>query len=247
MNVYDIAGRTFGYYTVIERIMDGKYGHSGWKVRCVCGKEKSLRGSMLVQGVVVSCGCKTVRAPRNEDLTGQKFGRWTALEYVRKNNVSQSKRNCWICKCDCGTIRSLAKRLLTASISRSCGCWRKEIDANRMLKMGRANRNARLTSYKLSAKKRNLEWNLSEADFDRLTSSDCHYCGQAPSNSSHMRRTNGAFHYNGIDRKDSSLGYFSTNVVPACFICNRAKTDIPYEKFMQWIQRLQLFKLEVAA
>jgi hypothetical protein len=46
---------------------------------------------------------------------------------------------------------------------------------------------------------------------------------------------NGEFVYNGIDRLDCAIGYQPNNVVSCCAICNRAKGDMPFEAFIEWI------------
>lgn len=57
-----------------------------------------------------------------EDLTGQKFGKWTVLE----RGSNQGKTTCWVCKCDCGTIKEVRSSSLKDGISKSCGCLDKE-------------------------------------------------------------------------------------------------------------------------
>lgn len=58
-------------------------------------------------------------APRI-DLTGQQFGRWTALEYVPPGK--------WKCQCSCEnhTIKLVEGRNLRSGKSLSCGCLQKE-------------------------------------------------------------------------------------------------------------------------
>ena len=57
------------------------------------------------------------------NLAGQKFGHWTVLE--RDSDV-QKKNIYWKCRCDCGTVRSVAGTSLKSGISVSCGCGRDE-------------------------------------------------------------------------------------------------------------------------
>lgn len=55
----DMSGLRFGSLIVIER--NGYYRnttHAAWLVRCDCGKEWTVDGSSLRQGLIVSCGCK---------------------------------------------------------------------------------------------------------------------------------------------------------------------------------------------
>ena len=56
------------------------------------------------------------------DLTGQKFGRWEVI----KRDMSKKGTAYWICKCECGTERSVCGSSLRSGISTSCGCYRIE-------------------------------------------------------------------------------------------------------------------------
>ena len=53
---------------------------------------------------------------------GMKFGRWTILQFNGYKNHNRQ----WLCKCDCGTEKSVSQSLLTKGLSTSCGCYRKE-------------------------------------------------------------------------------------------------------------------------
>lgn len=59
---------------------------------------------------------------RYGDLKGKKFGR---LEVLKKD--TSSKRNKWICKCDCGTIKSIQACHFVRGKILSCGCLQKEL------------------------------------------------------------------------------------------------------------------------
>lgn len=64
---------------------------------------------------------------RFNDLTGQKFGRWTVLYRGEdRYNKQGYPRIYWTCKCDCGTIRDVSAVSLVNKQSTSCGCKRKE-------------------------------------------------------------------------------------------------------------------------
>lgn len=68
------------------------------------------------------------------DLTGQKFGRWTALERVIKPN---NRNTYWRCQCECGTIKEVMGKNLRNGRSTSCGCYKKEIDSERMIQLNK--------------------------------------------------------------------------------------------------------------
>ena len=55
------------------------------------------------------------------DLTGERFGRLTVIE----RDISQ-KRTVWICRCDCGNVKSVQSTHLRSGATTSCGCFQKE-------------------------------------------------------------------------------------------------------------------------
>lgn len=57
------------------------------------------------------------------DLTGQRFGRWSVIEYGGK----RWPQTVWRCRCDCGTVKNdVLYGTLTSGSSQSCGCLRSE-------------------------------------------------------------------------------------------------------------------------
>lgn len=65
------------------------------------------------------------------DITGQRFGRLVAIE-----RDTTSKRTRWICKCDCGNVKSIDLTHLKSGATTSCGCYRKEHNKEVMTKHG---------------------------------------------------------------------------------------------------------------
>jgi hypothetical protein len=64
------------------------------------------------------------------DLTGQKFGRLTALEPSRFD--SRAKKLAWRCQCECGAIQFVHTNSLTSGNTKSCGCWDRDVARERM-------------------------------------------------------------------------------------------------------------------
>lgn len=59
------------------------------------------------------------------DLTGQRFGRLIVIE--RDKNKKNTSHTYWMCKCDCGNIKSINSDSLRNGKTQSCGCLNKEI------------------------------------------------------------------------------------------------------------------------
>ena len=56
------------------------------------------------------------------NIIGQKFGRWTVIG----RDTTKKGTAYWLCKCDCGTERSVCGSSLRNGTSTSCGCYRTE-------------------------------------------------------------------------------------------------------------------------
>lgn len=60
------------------------------------------------------------------DLAGRRFGRLTAIRYVKGYSTPRGSRDGWLCRCDCGNEIVVATSSLTHGRTRSCGCIRRE-------------------------------------------------------------------------------------------------------------------------
>lgn len=58
-----------------------------------------------------------------QDLTGQKFGRLTVLEY---KGPAKDRGAMWLCECECGNKPIVRANNLRSGKSRSCGCLARE-------------------------------------------------------------------------------------------------------------------------
>lgn len=62
-----------------------------------------------------------------KDLTGKRFGKWYVLKYSYSKPLAY-----WLCKCDCGTIKTVVGTSLSNGTSSCCGCVQRKklIDRN---------------------------------------------------------------------------------------------------------------------
>lgn len=63
--------------------------------------------------------------PKKNDLTNQKFGKWTILHEAEPHiNNRGGKVRYWTAQCECGTVRDIQQGALLAGKTTSCGCDR---------------------------------------------------------------------------------------------------------------------------
>lgn len=86
------------------------------------------------------------------------------------------------------------------------------------------------SKYKSSACYRKLEFTLTKDEFKHIIARSCHYCG----------KHNDETHQNGIDRKDSLVGYFTGNCVPCCWPCNKMKDETGHAEFIRHCRKVAM-------
>lgn len=111
----DLQGRKFGMLTPVRPTTRRWRGNVVWECLCDCGTTTYMCVTNLKRGKQPSCGCT-----RNiEDLTGQKFGKFTVMRHM---GVLATGPVTWECKCDCGNTAYVAQPKLKSGEIRSCGC-----------------------------------------------------------------------------------------------------------------------------
>lgn len=118
----NLTGKTFGRPTVTERVIVNN--HVEWNAECECGNTIVVSGVSLRSGHTRSCGClqKEHASKLNyDDITGQKFGRLTAIK--RSDKKDSSGNYYWFCDCSCGTKNhEVNAKNLRLGKTTSCGC-----------------------------------------------------------------------------------------------------------------------------
>ena len=114
--IKDITGQRFGKLIAVRPTDERRHEGVVWECQCDCGNTTFVSVNHLQNGHTQSCGCA-----RALDLTGQRFGRLTA---VRKTDERRGTSIVWECKCDCGNIVYAAGGNLRKGNVTSCGCTR---------------------------------------------------------------------------------------------------------------------------
>ena len=141
-NFLDLTGQRFGRLTVIKEA-DKYISPQGlkfvqWLCKCDCGNDTIVLATNLKKGTTKSCGCYNIEQAKKrlfKDLTGQKFGRLTAIKPIENhtNSNGKSMMTKWLCRCDCGNECNVQSSNLLSGHTLSCGCYNKEQASKRSL------------------------------------------------------------------------------------------------------------------
>ena len=141
-NFLDLTGQRFGRLTVIKEA-DKYISPQGlkfvqWLCKCDCGNDTIVLSTNLKKGTTKSCGCYNIEQAKKrlfKDLTGQKFGRLTAIKPIENhtNSNGKSMMTKWLCRCDCGNECNVQSGNLLSGHTLSCGCYNKEQASKRSL------------------------------------------------------------------------------------------------------------------
>lgn len=230
-----IEGDKFGSLTVI--IASAEKHKSLCK--CICGLEKLIRTSDLVTGRTKSCGKRTCYF-RFTDLTSLRFGFLSVIEQTNDRYTNGSI--IWKCECICGKICFISSKHLVTGATKSCGCQKSKLLNESHLLLSEEERAVRkvFSDYKRGAKERNLNFELTLEQFTDLIKMNCFYCNSLPYKTTVIKRIDNTilFNHNGIDRKNSKIGYIIDNCVACCWFCNRAKLDSSIKEFVEWLEKI---------
>lgn len=89
------------------------------KIKCpVCLQARFVvYGNMIKTGHTLCLGCSNII-----DISGLAFGKWTVVSFDCVNERSAR----WLCRCECGVLKSVSSHNLMDGSSKSCGCSRLE-------------------------------------------------------------------------------------------------------------------------
>ena len=203
-------------------------------IKCVkCGLERITSGSHLERCVCNNCKKENT----NNSYIGQTIGCYEILEFSHfGENKSQTRYfNVRCISCNTQSVKSLKTILNSKETCSDC-----KVKKRRTPTLA-APRNCVKYSYISGAEERGYSFTLSDQEFDNLIFGNCFYCGQEPvENKSDIRlnKTNLPFKRNGIDRLNNELGYTKENCVTSCSKCNKMKSDLNYEEFIQHIHKI---------
>lgn len=152
-------------------------------------------------------------------------------------------------------VRTDSSKSVAPAVLATCSCGKPVIAAFTRVKTGRTKSCGHINPYykdgehsacydlmnryRSSAKSRHLSFELSYDEFYTLIKRPCHYCQIPPQQVRKCLNCKAPCFYNGIDRINSTEGYTLENSVPCCKICNRAKSDMTYNDFISYLNRIK--------
>ena len=99
-----------------------------WKHRAEPNRNGSDKDHVMAESKAITL------PPGAKDLSGMRFGRWTAVK-----PVSRLKRGVlWECLCECGNQKMVSSESLKRGESKSCGCFRRDSTSLRARTHGRS-------------------------------------------------------------------------------------------------------------
>jgi len=111
--------------------------------------------------------------------------------------------------------------------------WR-ENHQEKMLELNENKKNSKeinYSNYKRNAEYKKLEFTISFEEYSNVVTKECHYCGVIQEKG-----------FNGIDRKDQSVGYIVDNCVSCCKMCNYMKGSTCEEVFIKRVEHILTFQ-----
>jgi hypothetical protein len=146
----------------------------------------------------------------------------------------------YICQCECGNTTEVRAAELRSGGVRSCGCLKHDslVKRHKETNPDGDSRYILLSTYRYGAKKRGLAFTIPKDVFYSNVQQPCTFCGSCCTSVVNNRYGNYPFHYTGLDRIDSSLGYTEGNVQPCCKICNKMKSNYTEEMFLHHVAKV---------
>ncbi len=177
-----------------------------------------------------------------ENLIGKKFGKLLVIEYKEYKQFKRQKKHMWLCRCDCGSIKSIVENNLKCNYVKSCGCLIKLTGSKHHNFKGHKQISGQYWCHiKGSSKLRNIEFNITIEYAWRLFEKQNRKCILSNKNL-HFADTQEK-HKHGhttasLDRIDSTKGYIKGNVQWVHKKVNIMKGSMSDQEFIDWCKRI---------
>lgn len=237
----EIIENKFDIETKLQYLSEAGYKGKGMRyinVLCTsCNTEHIKQFASIRAGYITSCGnksCKISMSPLHKVMYKKGNAVSSNLIYLEEDNErTTSNHRYFKVQCTCGEIFS-------TRVDRKKGCCTKCSFKEKRETLTDSNKKALINSlfqsYKKNAELRGYSFKLTDDVFESYLFSSCYYCGILPINK--IQKGNKSIYYNGIDRKDNTLGYEGNNCVTCCGKCNMMKNKYSHDDFILHIKSI---------
>jgi len=237
----EIIKNKFDIETKLQYLSEAGYKGKGMRyinVLCTsCNTEHIKQFASIRAGYITSCGnksCKISISPLHKVMYKKGDAVSSNLIYLEEDpERTTSNHRYFKVQCTCGEIFSTRVDRKDAPCKK-CSLKQKRETLTESNKAALVNNI--FQSYKRNAIARGYNFSLDYSAFKSLIERNCYYCGVLPNN----KLVSGykSMHYNGIDRKDNTLGYEGDNCVTCCGKCNMMKNKYSHDDFILHIKSI---------
>lgn len=237
MTYKDIKNKKFGGLIAIKYLFNNKFKQACWLFRCkFCNKTTQISYQAIKRRKDKSCGCLN---PQIENISKEKFNKLTAIKFIEIKN----HKTYWLFKCDCNNKIILDKALVKLGRKKSCGCFRgNERHYNKSWTGCGEISGAFFSKIKNSAKKRNIEFNISIEYIWNLFLKQNRKCVYS---NLELKFNSGSLYFDGtasLDRIDSSKGYIKGNLQWIHKNIQSMKMNKTEKEFLSWCNKISNFR-----
>lgn len=143
------------------------------------------------------------------DITGQRFGRLTALRFV----PDDSEYSKFLCLCDCGTEKLIATQSLIRSYTVSCGCFGRQhrVGKSTIHGYGKSGKDRSPTYSSWASMMDRCEWGGHKIMYSKYGARGIKVCSEWHDFNNFISDMGERPKGTSIDRINNSLGYFKGN------------------------------------
>ena len=168
-----------------------------------------------------------------EEYIGKLINNWEVISFSHKDTKGTQY---WNCKCKCGTIQPVRTTFLLRSLSKNCTFCRNQafgVTKSPYWLGGEFISSTLYTTYKLSANKRNLSFNISIKDMEDIWNKQSGKCVYTNIELTLAKRNRDKDFNASLDRIDSSIGYEVGNIQWVLKEVNFMKITLSNKRFLE--------------
>jgi hypothetical protein len=147
---------------------------------------------------------------KRDVFVGARVGSWTLIEYFKSVN---GRRGRFLCRCDCGTEKTVDKLALSWGLSQSCGCQKPRLISERICGHGHTTERRRSRTHRAWSGMKNRCYNANDRTFTRYGARGVSVCQEWRESFEAFLRDMGEHPGKGysLDRIDSAGHYTPDN------------------------------------